>query len=875
MKRKRGYVLTAALFAVILLSKPSGCVKTCHAAVVSYVRTQGELEQALRASGEQTIYLKADITVSRCLTVKGSKVLHGGGGSYRIRRKTASGSVYKGTLLHMQGRRLTIRDLTLNGGKSGDVNGKLIEVDTGSVYLETGAKLTANYNVSSFTDGGGGMTVHAGGTAVMKPGSVIRDNFSLTGGSGVRVEKGGMFVMEGGTIADNAVLGQRKDSDFDGRGGAIHNRGIVFLQGGTIKGNAAVGYEKGEERHGGYGGAVFNKGVLTISGGTIVDNKAAFAGGAVYTTADSVLNMNGGEMTGNAAPNERGGGIYMSAGANVNINGGRLADNQAADGTQIFIASNASGKLIIGNGNISGSGDVIYNNGGRMYVSGGKIESRNCAVKTKGECEVRGGIVLGGTYGIRYADGWLGLSGKAAVNCVYLAKNRVIEAVEKISLASPCELCPETYREGQKLVHISSGETPSSVLSSFALRRKKRFLLETGNDGLYIGREKYTIIFQANGGQGYMEEQQVYVGGKAALRACKFQREGYGFVGWGLAPGTVQSPKEITYKEKEQVRDLGQNGERVDLYALWVKKPVLTDQYGDLELYEGEYADRQVLLAGIGASDEYDGDLTEKIEIVAVCLPDQSMVHSVDVLPTEGSHAGKVFIGKGEIVYRVVNSFGIQSEYHRRYEVVPNGRPDINMRDRYFFAGEYALDCMEQAKQDVLSHMRLRDDVETESQLERNQTVLWGGLDMQAEGKYPVTIRVKDQYGHRFYMPEGVERQYGTGKVYEQTIIVHVVRRENNSEKTGRIGFVRFISPEYRETLEEDSIWRTGSYAVELARTFQMDGRQCDEVWTVSGEDKKKIRTFIRERDDPFSAETNDLFRKRFSYMETKGEDVK
>ena len=399
--------------------------------------------------------------------------------------------------------------------------------------------------------------------------------------------------------------------------------------------------------------------------------------------------------------------------------------------------------------------------------------------------------------------------------------------------------------------------------------------METGNDGLYIGREKYTIIFQANGGQGYMEEQQVYVGGKAALRACKFQREGYGFVGWGLAPGTVQSPKEITYKEKEQVRDLGQNGERVDLYALWVKKPVLTDQYGDLELYEGEYADRQVLLAGIGASDEYDGDLTEKIEIVAVCLPDQSMVHSVDVLPTEGSHAGKVFIGKGEIVYRVVNSFGIQSEYHRRYEVVPNGRPEINMRDRYFFAGEYALDCMEQAKQDVLSHMRLRDDVETESQLERNQTVLWGGLDMQAEGKYPVTIRVKDQYGHRFYMPEGVERQYGTGKVYEQTIIVHVVRRENNSEKTGRIGFVRFISPEYRETLEEDSIWRTGSYAVELARTFQMDGRQCDEVWTVSGEDKKKIRTFIRERDDPFSAETNDLFRKRFSYMETKGEDVK
>lgn len=887
--------MTTALFTVIFLSNLSGSVKTCHAAAVSYVRTLGELEQALRASGERTIYLKADITVSRCLKVKGSKLLHGGG-TYRIRRRTAAGNVYKGTLLQMQGRQLTIRDLTLNGGKSGDVNGKLIEIDTGTVCLENGAKLAANYNVSSFTDGGGGITVHAGGTAVLKPGSAIRDNISLTGGSAVRVETGGMFVMEGGTIADNAVLGQRKDSDFDGRGGAIHNRGIVFLQGGTITGNTAVGYEKGVERHGGYGGAVFNKGVLTISGGMIVNNKASFAGGAVYATADSVLNMNGGEMTGNAATNERGGGIYMSAGANVNVNGGRIADNFAADGTQIFLASNAAGKLIIGNGSISGSGDVIYNNGGRMSVLGGKIQSRDCAVKTKGECEIRGGIVSGGTYGIRYADGWLALSGQAAVNSVYLAENRVIETDGKLSLRSPCELCPETYRERKKLVHISSGESPSSVLSSFTLRKRKRFLLETGSGGLYIGREKYVIVFRANGGQGNMEEQQVYVGRKAVLRVCKFRREGYGFVGWARAPGTVRRPKEITFKEGAEVRDLGQNGERVDLYALWVKKPELTDRYGDMELYEGEYADRQVLLAGMGASDECDGDLTEKIEIVTVCLPDRTMIHPVDVLPTEGSQLAegfhpaegsqrvegsestqenRAFIGKGEIVYRVVNTFGIESEYRRRYEVIPNKAPEIVMRDRYFFAGEYAPDRMDQAKQDILSHMRMRDDVESESQLERNRTVLWGGLDMQTEGEYLVAVRVKDQYGHRFYMPDGVERQYGTGKVYEKKINVHVVKRENDCEKTGQIGFVRFISPEYKDTLEDDSIWRTGSYAAELAHSLQMDGSRCDEVWTITGDDKKKIRAFMREREDPFSKETNDLFQQRFSYMKTKGADVK
>ena len=154
----------------------------------------------------------------------------------------------------------------------------------------------------------------------------------------------------------------------------------------------------------------------------------------MYTTADSVLNMDGGEIRGNAAPNERGGGIYMSSGAVVNVKVGSIADNEAADGTQIFIASNAVGTLNMENGSIRGSGDVIYNNGGRMSVSGGRIQSSGCAVKTKGECEIRGGVVSGGTYGIRYADGWLGLSGKASVNSVFLSGDRVIEADQDLSL---------------------------------------------------------------------------------------------------------------------------------------------------------------------------------------------------------------------------------------------------------------------------------------------------------------------------------------------------------------------------------------------------------------------------------------------------------
>ena len=220
------------------------------------VETLKELEQALAQSGEAVILLKKDIMVSRMLRVKGKKTIDGNS-RYQIRRKTKP--VYKGTLLWMQGERLRLEGVTLNGSGrsssvSGDINGRLLETVSGMVLLEKGARLCANYNLTSFTDGGGGITIHSGGKVVMREGSVIYDNLSITGGSGVRVEKGGSFVMEGGTIRDNVVTGQKTGSDFDGRGGGIHNRGEVWIQGGAITGNIARGYRSGENA-GGFGGA--------------------------------------------------------------------------------------------------------------------------------------------------------------------------------------------------------------------------------------------------------------------------------------------------------------------------------------------------------------------------------------------------------------------------------------------------------------------------------------------------------------------------------------------------------------------------------------------------------------------------------------------
>lgn len=864
-----GRWLKTALIAAALIGiagvKPGTDGNTAHAAAVRRVGTLRELEQALRSTGDAVVSLSSDITVNKCLRVKGSKVIDGGGG-YRIRRKSAQGNTYKGTLLCMQGRRLTLRDVALSGSGrspfvSGDVNGKLIEVEAGTVVLESGAKLSENYNISSFTDGGGGITVHAGGSVIMKDGSSIRDNLTITGGSGIRVEAGGVFVMDGGTIADNAVLGQREDTGFDGRGGAIHNRGVVRIRDGVIKGNMAAGYERGGVCYGGYGGAIYNQNTVTIEGGTIEDNKGAFAGGAVYTNESGVLTMEGGRICGNASPGQRGGGIYVSAAASVFVTGGRIAHNTARDGTQIFVASNSSGRIEIQQGEIEGAGDAVYNNGGRLFVQGGRIRGGECALRTKGDSRIRGGILEGRRYGVNYAGGSLTVSGAPAVGSVYIKSGRVIDVDEPVRLNGSCELCPEQYIEGDQLVYVRSGQTPEQVRHSFTLRRKKRFILETGLDGLYVGREKYRIVYEANGGQGSMEEQWVYVDEKADLSACRFQREGYGFVGWSSEPKPVRSPADIRYRDGAAVRNIGVHGETVRLYALWVKKPVLTCAHKEVMFYEGEYVDGSVLLHGMRAADECDGDLTARIRVARVRLSDGTVLSAPRRLPTEAVRAGE-----GEIFYEASNSFGIRGEYRLMYRVAANEAPRMTAGDRYYFVGEYPESLNEQAKQDIFAHIRLDDDVEDARRLAQNRIVLWGGLDFRTAGEYEVTVRVRDQYGHRFYMDAGEERQYGTGKTCEKTITVFVVERINDDTGSLSHGFVRFISEEYRETLGAYSIWRTEPYAAELDRTFRKDGSG-GETWVIPAEGRRKIRDFARARENPFSVETNDLFIQTFSYM--------
>ncbi len=240
------------------------------------VKNYEELKIALRETREMVLCLQADIVVEECLVAKGRKVIDGGG-NYEIRRMIDRQNTYTGALLRGQGELLHLQAVTIRGGGGrveapSSILGKLIEVKRGTVVLDKGTILKENYNMTSKSTGGGGLQVKGSGRAVMKAGSMICDNLSMSGGAGVRVDRGGFFVMEGGAIRDNAVVGQFPDKDFDGRGGGIYNAGTVILQGGTIEGNLARAYRSKGVRYGGKGNEIYNDGVLRMDGKICVNS---------------------------------------------------------------------------------------------------------------------------------------------------------------------------------------------------------------------------------------------------------------------------------------------------------------------------------------------------------------------------------------------------------------------------------------------------------------------------------------------------------------------------------------------------------------------------------------------------------------------------
>lgn len=83
-------------------------------------------------------------------------------------------------------------------------------------------------------------------------------------------------------------------------------------------------------------------------------------------------------------------------------------------------------------------------------------------------------------------------------------------------------------------------------------------------------RDCYTVVFDANGGNGEMGPQRVEIGLDEPLDDCQFIREGYEFAGWNTVPNGSGASYQPGVALEE---NLAEAGGTVTLYAQWEETP--------------------------------------------------------------------------------------------------------------------------------------------------------------------------------------------------------------------------------------------------------------------------------------------------------------
>lgn len=200
-------------------------------------------------------------------------------------------------------------------------NGAGAYIDVGAFLTLTGGTVSNNSNITATNDCA---AVYIGGSKFEMSGGAISDNdVKGTYGGGVLVTTSSEFVMNDGTISGNTVT--RGGTQKQG-GGVCVNGGTFTMNGGDITENEVI--VSGPPSFG--GGVSVYSGTFTMNGGIISDNVTGIGGG-VSVSANGILNLNGGTITGNTADyGTYPGGIYNNG--TINVSGGKVYGNVDEDG---------------------------------------------------------------------------------------------------------------------------------------------------------------------------------------------------------------------------------------------------------------------------------------------------------------------------------------------------------------------------------------------------------------------------------------------------------------------------------------------------------------------------------------------------------------
>ena len=321
-----------------------------------------------------------------------------GGGTF----KGATKNVWGGACIYLYTSTLDMFGGKLTGGKvtkGGGGGGAIAMEDHQCIFNMYGGEISGNngnnYGGAIFRKFDANKPNVTGGTFNMY-GGTIKDNTAKNGGAFFSTT-GGSINLTGGTISGNKATMSSNNA-----GGAIYMRGCGTI---TITGSAKI---TGNSSSLDGGAILMGWGTITISDSArLTGNTASRWGGAICLCTDanktSVLNMTGGEISGNKAA-EGGAVEVLDANCTFNLSGGKIINNSSSgDGGAIYLNQepsvlNMTGGEISGNtatGN--GGGVYIYRSGSVCNLSGGTIES-NTAGKNGGAVYInKGALKLSGT----------------------------------------------------------------------------------------------------------------------------------------------------------------------------------------------------------------------------------------------------------------------------------------------------------------------------------------------------------------------------------------------------------------------------------------------------------------------------------------------
>ena len=352
-RERRRSIVGTVLVAAAMIGMTAGVVPAAGAATFEVTSgaddgSAGTLRwavaQAAASPGDDAVAVDPAVTTITLTDCAAGRIDVGGDGSLTIEGGGAvvDQTCEAGVLGTDAVATLVLRDLTVTGGRS--ANGGGVDAPNGSVTLD---RITLARNVAS--DVGGG--VRASTLRIID--STIRENQARAGG-GVAGSGGGPVEISGGTIDHNwAVAGAVPTQDPpEGRGGGV---AVLGAEPARISGTRLHDNEAGLQ-----GGAIYSTADLVLEDVVVADNAAVYGGfvlqssGGGISTGPGSLTVRTSQIRGNLASAAGG----FAAVGPVEIRDSTIEDNEAALGYGGGVATTllVTGSTVTGNRTNTGPG---------------------------------------------------------------------------------------------------------------------------------------------------------------------------------------------------------------------------------------------------------------------------------------------------------------------------------------------------------------------------------------------------------------------------------------------------------------------------------------------------------------------------------------